>query len=217
MSYQLTFTLKSDATFGRGDGVAGLVDAEVQHDEYGLPYFGGRALKGLLVEACADLLFVLKNSARWEQAARNLFGYPGSDTDTQGWLRVGNASLPDELHAVIRNGIERKELTREQVLDSLTTIRRQTAVNVKTGAPQKETLRSMRVIVREIPFVARLDFSQLPGNDELALLSACIKAVRRIGTGRNRGRGEVAAHLLDTQNAEVTDLHFERFAQEVLS
>lgn len=217
MSYRLVFTLKSDAIFGRGDGVAGLVNAEVQHDEYGLPYFGGRALRGLLVEACADILFALRNSTRWEQAAQNLFGDPGSAADSQGWLRVGNAALPDELRAVIQNGIERGELKREQVLDSLTTIRRQTAVDAKTGAPQKETLRAVRVIVRGTPFVSRLHFSATPGADELAFLSACVKALRRIGTGRNRGRGEIVAGLLDAQNADVTDLHFERFVQEVLS
>ena len=45
-SYQLRLTLLSDATFGSGDGVAGLVDAEVQHDYVGLPFLGGRTLKG---------------------------------------------------------------------------------------------------------------------------------------------------------------------------
>lgn len=38
----LKFTLLSDTAFGRGDGVAGLVDAEVLHDPYGLPYLGGK-------------------------------------------------------------------------------------------------------------------------------------------------------------------------------
>jgi hypothetical protein len=30
--YQLRIQLLSDATFGRGDGVAGLIDQEVEHD-----------------------------------------------------------------------------------------------------------------------------------------------------------------------------------------
>ena len=33
--YILKIKLESEAAFGRGDGVAGLVDAEVQHDDYG--------------------------------------------------------------------------------------------------------------------------------------------------------------------------------------
>lgn len=31
---ELHLKLLSDATFGRGDGVAGLVDAEVEHDSH---------------------------------------------------------------------------------------------------------------------------------------------------------------------------------------
>ncbi len=52
----LTLTLKSDTAFGRGDGVAGLINAEVQHDESGLPYLGGKTLKGLLGATCSDIL-----------------------------------------------------------------------------------------------------------------------------------------------------------------
>jgi len=44
--YTLELELLSDTTPGRGEGVAGLVDAEVQHDELGLPVISGRALKG---------------------------------------------------------------------------------------------------------------------------------------------------------------------------
>ena len=71
-TYLLRLTLDSDATFGRGDGLAGVVDAEVQHDDNGLPYLGGRALKGLLAEECANILFALENSgkaAHWHGAA----------------------------------------------------------------------------------------------------------------------------------------------------
>ena len=49
----LQITLVSQATFGRGDGVAGLVDIEVLHDEMGLPFLHGRSLKGLLMATCA--------------------------------------------------------------------------------------------------------------------------------------------------------------------
>ena len=40
--YWLKIDLLSDTTLGRGDGVAGVVDAEVQHDAYGLPYLSGK-------------------------------------------------------------------------------------------------------------------------------------------------------------------------------
>ncbi|MCX7681338.1 MAG: hypothetical protein N2508_05140 [Anaerolineae bacterium] len=217
-TFWLKFTLKSDATFGRGDGVAGVVDSDVQHDVYGLPYLGGRALKGLLGEECANILFALEcqgRAAHWQEAAQRLFGRPGSQDKDQSLLHVGDACLPEDLRQAVQRGIKRGELTREQVLHSLTMIRRQTAIDIQTGAPLKETLRSMRVILRETTFEAALIFGADPTSDDLALLAACIKALRRAGTGRNRGRGELVARLYDGQGRDVTDLYFDCFQQVV--
>jgi CRISPR/Cas system CSM-associated protein Csm3 (group 7 of RAMP superfamily) len=211
----LKFTLKSDATFGRGDGVAGLVDAEVQHDEYGLPYLGGRSLRGLLCEECASLMFALRRQKKdtpWQASARRLFGNPGSSAADQAILHVGDARLPEDLRMAVRAEIEQENLTREQVLNSLTAIRRQTAMDIEKGAPQKETLRSMRVVVRETRFEAQLSFVQPPAEQDLALLAACVKALRRAGTGRNRGRGELSdVRLYDAQGNDVTDVQFAPF------
>jgi len=216
-TFRLKITLKSDATFGRGDGVAGVVDSEVQHDAYGLPYLGGRALKGLLGEECANILFALGQQGRaegWYAAAQRLFGSPGSSNEDQSLLHIGDARLPEDLRRAVEGGIERGELTREQVLHSLTAIRRQTAMNVE-GAPQKETLRATRVVLRQTPFEAVLTFLADPTEEDLALLAACVKALRRAGTGRNRGRGELEARLYDAQGEDVTDDHFARFREMV--
>ena len=217
-TFWLKFTLKSDATFGRGDGVAGVVDSEVQHDTYGLPYLGGRALKGLLGEECANILFALERQGwaeRWQKAAQRLFGEPGSQEEDQALLHIGDARLPEDLREAVKRGVKRGELTREQVLHSLTAIRRQTAIDPQTGAPLKETLRSMRVILRETPFEASLTFEANPTDDDLALLVACVKALRRAGTGRNRGRGELQARLYDAQGDDVTDVYFARFQEAI--
>lgn len=213
-TFWLKLTLKSDATFGSGDGVAGLVDSEIQHDEYGLPYLGGRTLKGLLGEECANILFALEcqgKAQRWQKAALRLFGSWGSRNEDQSLLHVGDARLPEELRQAVRRGIERGELTREQVLHSLTAIRRQTAVDARTGAPKKETLRAMRVILRETPFEAALVFLGDPTGDDLVLLATCVKALRRAGTGCNRGRGELEARLYDDHGDDVTDAHLADF------
>jgi CRISPR/Cas system CSM-associated protein Csm3 (group 7 of RAMP superfamily) len=215
-TFWLKFTLKSDAAFGRGDGVAGMVDSEVQHDAYGLPYLGGRALKGLLSEECANILFALEcqgKAHRWKEVAKRLFGNPGSQDADQSLMHIGDARLPDDLRQAVRRGIERGELSREQVLRSLTAIRRQTAVDAQTGAPRKETLRATRVILRQTPFEATLTFLTDPTPDDLALLAACIKALRQAGTGRNRGKGELEARLYDAQGQDVTEEHFARFRQ----
>lgn len=212
---RLHIRLKSDATFGRGDGVPGEVDAEVQHDALGLPFYGGRALKGVLAQECADLLYALNQSEgeRWWQAAETLFGRPGSTVDMAGILIVGDARLPEKLRGAVAEAVA-QGLSAHQVLAALTTIRRQTANDVETGAPQDETLRAMRVVLHEAEFIAPLRFRAAPTEDALALLSACVAALRRIGMGRNRGRGEVECWLTDEQDEKITS-HFERFVNEV--
>src|SRR5690606_19509470 len=98
---QLRIVLLSDTAFGRGDGMAGLVDDEIEHDpRTGLPFIKGRTVKGLLVEACADLLYSLKGFSgeahdTFEEAAESLFGKPGSTIRDTGKLHVGRATLPD--------------------------------------------------------------------------------------------------------------------------
>jgi len=85
----------------------------------------------------------------------------------------------------------------------------------ETGAPLKETLRTLRLILRGTTFTSRLTFLQEPSDDELALLAATVKALRRAGTGRNRGRGRLQAELLDGTGQPVTGALFETFRKAV--
>lgn len=218
-AYCLKIELLSDTTFGRGDGVAGLVDVEVQHDPAGLPYLDGRTLKGLLAAECDDIVFALEQApggigARWRAAHERLFGRSGDARNENGLLHVGPACLPQDLHDALAYEIDHGALTRADVLDTLTDLRRQTAMD-ESGAPRQETLRTMRVILRGLTFEAPLLFRAPPGDDERVLLAATVKAFRRAGTGRNRGRGRVRAALYDEQGAEITAREFARFAQEV--
>jgi CRISPR/Cas system CSM-associated protein Csm3 (group 7 of RAMP superfamily) len=225
-TYWLCFTLLSDATFGRGEGLAGLVDQEVDHDRYGLPYLHGRTLKGLINEECANILHVLRadgrDATRWEKAAQRLLGGPGSSLEEAARLRVGPAQLPEDLRQAVRQAVqvEGTTLRPADVLESLTDIRRQTAVDEASGVPDEGTLRAMRVVLRNTRFEARLTFlDDAPGADDIPLLAACILALRRVGTGRNRGRGRVRAGLHADQagrpGRDVTLEHFRSFAKEV--
>ena len=221
VSYQLRLTLLSDATFGRGDGVAGLVDTEVQHDDVGLPFLAGRTLKGLLGAECADIVFALERAQpaqkqRWLAASNRLFGCSGAALDGEAILHVGAARLPDDLRQALWDDMQKRRLTRADILETVTALRRQTAMDV-WGAPKVNTLRTMRVILRGTVFRASLDFVAEPQPDDLALLAACVKAFRRAGTGRNRGRGRMQAELLDKDDDPVTDTLFAAFRKAVMS
>jgi len=217
---QLRFTLLSDATFGRGDGVAGLVDEEIEHDTLtGLPYLRGRTLKGLLVEECANILYALQRNPAYDalcQAARDLFGNPGSTLDDDGLLHIGHAQLPQTLRDAIATDVEAGRLSANDILESLTAIRRQTAID-DSGAPERESLRAMRVLLRDLPLQADLT-SEVPISDHhRALLVACALGLRRAGIGRNRGRGRLGKmqlhDLLITEGeTEITQKAFDKFA-----
>jgi hypothetical protein len=217
--YWLRFRLLSDATFGRGEGLAGVVDQEADHDATGLPYLRGRALKGLLNEECANLLFALDQDPRWTQAAQRLWGGPGSEAADAAYLHVGDAQLPADLREAVEREVQARRLQPADVLESLTAIRRQTAVDEISGAPEDGTLRAMRVVLREAVFEAPLTFTAPSEHDDRLLLAACVLALRRAGTGRNRGRGRLQASLYgDDQGRPGKDLSealYREFAQEV--
>lgn len=221
MSLQLRLELKSDTTFGRGDGVAGLVDEEVEHDAAtGLPFLRGRTLKGLLVEECSNILFALSMSrspalSHLEAAAQFLFGRPGSALEDDALMHVGAATLPQELRQAVEADVKSARLAPSDILESLTAIRRQTAVDEASGAPDEGSLRSMRVVLRDTPFVAQVDFDQDLGDAATALLAACVMSLRRAGTGRNRGRGRLVARLHNEQGNDITRERFTRFQQLV--
>ena len=238
-TYYIKIKLVSDAAFTRGDGVAGVVDSEVQHDELGCPYLSGRALKGILVNECADILAGLPPSHQHglTEAAQHLFGSPGSSLVEQALWSIGDARLPGDLRQVLEQDLdarlqvlhkktppdERGEMLqrersafRHETLEALTTLRRQTAMD-ESGVPKDHSLRTQRVILRETPFEARMHFAggQDPDELDLILLSACVKSFRRAGSVRNRGRGRLTASLFDENRVNITDKFFNRFKEVV--
>lgn len=219
MNLELRLTLKSDAAFGRGDGTIGLVDSEVEHDEYGMPFLRGRTLKGLLVEECANILFALETknlpvAGKLSQAGKFLFGQAGSALEDEGLMHVGPALLPKELREAVKIDIKSRRLTPAAVLDSLTAIRSQTAVN-ENGAPDEGSLRSIRTILRKTVFIAELSFARQPEPDALGLLAGCGLGLRQGGTGRNRGLGRMEARIYDSKGTDVTQLHFGHFKKSL--
>ncbi len=215
-TYKLRIQLKSETSFGRGDGLAGVVDREIEHDAYGLPYVRGRTLKGLLVEECANILYALSSqnpalAEKYEAVATRLFGRPGSDLEDSAILHFSDACLPEDLQLAVQAEVEGKRLSRLDVLEALTEVRRQTAVD-NTGVPDPHSLRSMRVLLPVVFFEAQLTFLEVPIEADLNLLTACTLALRQAGTGRNRGKGQIAATLYDAHYKEVS---LDLFEQEV--
>lgn len=216
----LRFELLTPATFGRGGGLAGSVDQEVEHDQYGLPFLRGRALRGLLAEEIESLLDVLGERQQfWQETRNRLLGVSGAISEN-GILRVSDARLSEGLWRLLAWSVERRKDTRvgdprvhpTTMLEALTSIRRQTAMTER-GAPEPASLRSLRVVLPGLLFESTLTFDEEPDKKDLALLAAATLAWRRVGVSRNRGRGNVKAVL---DSPEQTRQYFEVFQEEVL-
>lgn len=191
----LDIELLSDTTFGRGEGTPGEVDVEVEHDDDGLPFLGGKTLRGLLRDSWLSMRM---NFPNLQNAAERVFG-PTQCFDGRCRLRIGDAHLEsavrDWLLAARRR--ENDPISPFMILNACTAIRYQTAEDRKTGAPAKETLRSSRVVIRGLRFQAPLFWTDgyEPNDDDRAILAMSALSTRHGGLARNRGRGHLRITL----------------------
>jgi CRISPR/Cas system CSM-associated protein Csm3 (group 7 of RAMP superfamily) len=219
IQYQIRIQLLSETTFGRGDGVAGIIDREVEQDADGMPYLRGRTLKGLLCEEADNMIATISDESvqkQWLAVADRLFGQPGSTLDTQSAMHVGDACLPEAFRQAVSAAVKLEQITQTEVINSLATVRRQTAIDKELGIAAEGSLRSFRVILRKQKFSANLLFYQQPIPEMLALLQVSTLALRRTGSSRNRGLGHVQCKLLQNDQ-DITSSHINLFGQEITS
>jgi hypothetical protein len=185
--------LLSDTTFSRGEGTAGIVDVEVEHDELGLPFLGGKALRGLLHDSW---LSMRQSFSELIPSADRIFGIQ-ADAGDQSILRIGDAVVDDETRKWVEVAENRPHdrVTPNMVMQALTTIRHQTAEERTTGAPAETTLRSVRVVIRTLKLQAPLHWMDSPSDQDLRCLVLTLLATRHAGLGRNRGKGHIRLTL----------------------
>ena len=193
----LHIKLLSDATFGRGEGTAGEVDTEVEHDEYGIPFIGGKTTRSLLRDSW---LSMRPHFPALQDAGDRVFGPTKRFLDDDICiLRVGDALLEQSvrvwlLSAATRSS-DRDRVPPESILATCTDIRYQTAEDRETGAPESVTLRSSRVVLRTFKFEAPLTWKIDPTELDLCVLAMAALATRHGGLMRNRGRGHLRVTL----------------------
>jgi hypothetical protein len=210
MNLILELSVISDTSFGRGDGLAGVVDSEIEYNpQTGLPFIKGRTIKGLVVEECANLLFSFQEISRskfseYEKAAASLFGFAGSDGVCEGKVSFSDASLPRSLEEQLEEQIADKHLSPQQILESLTAIRSQTSIDYETDAPITNSLRSIRILLHGVALTSTIDITGELNPTENSLLAGCILGLRRAGSSRNRGRGKISCRLFDENQNDVT-------------
>lgn len=189
MPGHISIELLSDTTFGRGEGMPGAFDVEVEHDAYGLPMLGGKALRGLLRDSW---LSMQDHFPELRDAARRVLGPHGDLVETS-ILRIGDAVIEKAARTFFVAAVEREHnpIAPMMILSALTEVRSQTSEERATGAPAQTTLRSSRVAVRGLKLEAPLSWLEPPGAADVQCLALAALATRHGGLARNRGRGHL--------------------------
>jgi hypothetical protein len=189
---RLVLDCLSPTAVGRGEPAAGVVDHEVEHDRWGLPIVGGRALRGLLRDAWLSMRHAF--DWRLEQSAAALLGVEAGDDESI--LRIGDARVDADTRAAVAAAVEARRVGRAEVLGAVTEIRYQTARR-RDGAPEHGSLRATRAISRGVKLEAPLSWLADPPVDVLAVLALTALCTRRVGAHRTRGLGHVRILLDD--------------------
>lgn len=210
----------SDWHVGAGYG-EGEIDRAVLRDECGLPYVPGKTLRGVLRDACEEVVFGLDEGSfgSWRELLDAIFGsQPALQTAAAqgkprpGLLNISNALYPEALRSAVA---ERPRLA---------------GASTFTKPGVRVSSRSGRALPRHLRFeeMARLGVRlqstfalELPDGPNgassratFALVLAGLTRLEVLGGKRRRGSGRVAAAIISPGGIELDDVWMAELDQE---
>lgn len=192
--YTLTIEALSPIHLGAGRADL-LIDAEIAHDEFGMPYFPAKRLKGLLYESALELAEMSGEACFAISELKHLFG---QDEEGRSGFSISNLYLPE--YREKREGWEylfkeyRGLFNKHNVLESYTELRFQTKIDPETGTALAGSLHNIRLVNSGTRFSAALELMEDTAQNEKILEMACLN-LRYAGAKRNRGCGHIRCAL----------------------
>lgn len=211
--YEVKIKLESPLHLGSGHADV-VVDAEAVKDKYGMPYFPGKRLKGLLYESALEMAEMgcgqVETPTFDIEDVKALFGQTSSDGNDVSKLRVDNFYLDEYVDLCAGWKYLQQEypgiFTPDDVWNSYTELRYQTAIDEETGIALDGTLHNIRAVDAGTEFIGQIVLLNVNPEDgvkskdeqilELALLN-----LRYAGVKRNRGFGKIKC-TINKGNAE---------------
>jgi CRISPR-associated protein Csx10 len=205
--YKIRITCLEDIMPGSGESVPGIIDNDILLDEDGLPYMHAKAFKGHLREQMELLKF---NDA--PTAENGECCYPGVKVDVllggrnidaaeSGKLKLSDIHLSEEVRSCVAEQLRLRQLTKEELLDSLTVVRRFTRIN-EDGVADDGSLRTARLVIGGLVFETYLYAEELTEAEKRFVRDA-VKAIQHIGTYKSKGKGTVRCEI--DMNEAVSD------------
>jgi CRISPR-associated protein Csx10 len=209
-SYNLKITLESPCLIGSGEGFGAIIDSDIVFDELGIPYIPSKRIKGCLRDSAIEVCeifesagiklinFRRENSENQFSNVSTIFGRTGDNRPAPVYF----SDLKLEDYETLKEWMEyflaeyKNLISREHIIEQFTETREQTSINKKNGIAKEHSLRTIRVAKKGIIFEETIDIEF--GDDEvIKLIYFACKNLRRIGTKRNRGFGEVRCELYE--------------------
>jgi len=187
----------SSTLIGSGEGFAAVIDTDIVFDELGIPYIPGKRFKGCLRDSAEEVKCMLERSGvKFDLKIEETFGKVGDKKSSP--VYFPNLTIEDyETNKKWLSYLAQKDkkiLTKDNIIKFFTELRQQTAIDEETGVAAKYSLRTCRIINRGHKFYGEINIENENIIDTLAL--ACTN-LRRMGTKRNRGLGEIECKLFD--------------------
>lgn len=188
----ITITLLSDLCVSDGGIYNSAIDTDICHDPYGLPFIPAKRIKGCLRECAQEL-----NDWGESIPVGKIFGAAGNQ---RGLALIQNAYLcgRDAYLEEIRKNQGHVLYHPQNVLQTFTYLRTQTAVDQETGAADNKSLRVMRVANKGLIFKAQVELradNNEDGEKVAKEFGKCVQVFRHLGVARTRGFGEIHAEF----------------------
>lgn len=176
------------------------LDTDIIHDKWGMPFFPGRRLRGLLYESALEVAEMMELSGLdsvKRKDVEEIFGH--GDSPVQ--LIIHDLYLPQYEEMTkeweyLQNKYKGM-LSPDDVLDVYTSLRSQTAIDEK-GIAREHSLRTIRVLDtgEGVCFVGSICIKNGTQKHNNVIIMA-MQNLSYAGLNRNRGFGEIRCSLLD--------------------
>ncbi len=193
--YRMNIKLIADALIGSGEGYGALIDSDIVFDDIGIPYIPARRIKGLLkdsAEESFEIITKLFPSFIRLKSIEKLFGARGHHESSP--ISIPNFQINEYeknfewLNYYCKNKNLGKFISKESVINSFTSLRRQTTI--EDGVAKKNSLRTIRVINKSTIFTGDVEIHSDNAELKKLFVLSCLN-LKHIGTKRKRGLGEV--------------------------
>lgn len=202
--YKIKVELLSDTIFGSGKAVPGEVNLEVLYNEYGLPYLKAKTLKGKLKEEARHVCKCLNNGIENIEWIQKLFGK--TDDSLSDTIKFSDLEVESDIRQAVKQAVldEKQSLSKQDILNSMTSVRTFISIEGQTGSTKKGSLRRIRVINRGFYFYSTISIKRTLSEIEEIILAASVASLRYLGTMETRGKGRVRCRLYK-EGKDITD------------